>query len=145
MAFMIDLLATVSLLLLIIAGIAAIVYLPYWVLMRLLKSSSAFYFRRSCRQRTFRQQTFRSKHQRHSSEPQSVPAHKPTAYEVLQCTPSDSDETIKKRYRALVKQYHPDHVSVQNNDEKVLDNAKMKMQQINDAYETVKKLRGLKR
>ena len=32
-------------------------------------------------------------------------------YEVLGVSPSDSDETIRAAYKALVKKYHPDNFS----------------------------------
>jgi len=145
MAYLIDLLSSLGIFVAMLAAAAGIVYLPYWVLMRLFRSSSAFYFRRSCRPRTYRQHTFRSYRKTHTFRPNNTPSPEPSAYEILRCTPNDDNETIKKRYRALVKQYHPDHISREKKDEVALENAKIKMQQINDAYEAIKRVRGLKR
>jgi peroxiredoxin family protein len=140
-----DMLISLGIFAAILVAAAGIVYLPYWALMRLLKSSSSFYYHRTCGHRTFSRQRFRSNRQTHGFSPPNIHLQKPSAYEILQCTPNADNETIKKNYRALVKQYHPDHVSAQNKDEKVLEHAKMKMQQINEAYESIKRVRGLKR
>ena len=52
-------------------------------------------------------------------------------YKVLGVSPDASDEEIKRAYRALAKQYHPDR----NPGDTV---AAQKMQQINAAYEQIK-------
>lgn len=52
-------------------------------------------------------------------------------YKVLGVSPDASDEEIKKAYRRLAKQYHPDR----NPGDK---EAAKKMQQINDAYDQIK-------
>ena len=52
-------------------------------------------------------------------------------YQVLGVSPDASDEEIKKAYRRLAKQYHPDR----NPGDPV---AAKKMQQINDAYDQIK-------
>lgn len=52
-------------------------------------------------------------------------------YKVLGVSPQASDEEIKKAYRRLAKQYHPDR----NPGDPV---AAKKMQQINDAYDQIK-------
>ncbi len=59
-------------------------------------------------------------------------------YEILGVTPSDSDETIKKAYRELVKKYHPDKYK----DNPLEDLAKEKLQKINQAYDTITKERA---
>ncbi len=62
------------------------------------------------------------------------------AYDVLGVTESDSQEEIKKQYRELVKQYHPDQF--QSIDEAAHKMASEKMSSINNAYNTIKKARG---
>ena len=59
-------------------------------------------------------------------------------YEVLGVSPSASDEEIKRAYRELVKKYHPDNY----NDNPLADLAEAKMKEINEAYDTVVKLRA---
>lgn len=58
-------------------------------------------------------------------------------YEVLGVTQTATDEEIKKVYRELARKYHPD--VYQNNP--LADLAVEKMQEINDAYETITKMR----
>ena len=52
-------------------------------------------------------------------------------YQVLGVSPDASDEEIKRAYRKLAKQYHPD---ANPGDEY----AARKMQEINDAYDRIK-------
>ncbi len=59
-------------------------------------------------------------------------------YKVLGVNPSDSDETIKKAYRELVKKYHPDRYQ----DNPLEDLAKEKLQAINEAYDRITKERA---
>jgi DnaJ like chaperone protein len=60
------------------------------------------------------------------------------AYALLGATEGESMESIKKKYRALVKQYHPDLMKAKGADEAYMAEATQKMQQINAAYETIK-------
>ncbi|MEJ2373405.1 MAG: DnaJ domain-containing protein, partial [Sulfurimonas sp.] len=64
------------------------------------------------------------------------------AYEVLGVNESDDMKTIKKAYRNLVKQYHPDIIKSQTDSEAYLEEATRKTQEINQAYEMIKKSRG---
>lgn len=61
------------------------------------------------------------------------------AYDVLGVSPQDDMESIKKKYRALVKEYHPDILMGQGKDQSIIDAATAKLQEINEAYETIKK------
>lgn len=63
------------------------------------------------------------------------------AYKILGVDPNASDEEVKKAYREMAKKNHPDLVS--NLGEEVRKAAETKFQQINQAYETIKKQRGL--
>lgn len=58
-------------------------------------------------------------------------------YKVLGVSPSASDDEVKRAYRDLARKYHPDNYV--NNP--LADLAKEKMQEINDAYDTVMKQR----
>ena len=63
------------------------------------------------------------------------------AYKILGIDPNASDEDVKKAYREMAKKNHPDLVS--NLGEDVRQAAEKKFQEINQAYETIKKQRGL--
>ncbi len=64
-----------------------------------------------------------------------------SAYNILEITQNATDEEIKKAYRKMAVKYHPDKVS--NLGEDIQNAAKEKFQQLNAAYEQVKKQRGL--
>jgi len=64
-----------------------------------------------------------------------------SAYEVLEVTPDVSDDEIKKVYRKMAVKYHPDKVSYLGED--YVESAKEKFQRINEAYERIKKHRGM--
>ena len=64
------------------------------------------------------------------------------AYKVLGVSKNDDMETIKKAYRKLVRQYHPDIIKSQNKGEEYMKEATQKTQEINQAYEMIKKARG---
>ncbi len=59
-------------------------------------------------------------------------------YEVLGVPENASDEEIKKAYRKLAKQYHPDNY----NDNPLKDLAAEKMKEVNEAYDTIQKMRA---
>lgn len=59
-------------------------------------------------------------------------------YKVLGVSPTASDEEIKKAYRKLAKQYHPDNYV--NNP--LADLAAQKMKEINEAYDTIMRMRS---
>ncbi|MHB1452505.1 MAG: J domain-containing protein [Saccharofermentanales bacterium] len=59
-------------------------------------------------------------------------------YDVLGVRPTSTEEEVKKAYRDLVKKYHPDKYK----DNPLEDLAKEKMQEINEAYESVQNIRS---
>ena len=63
------------------------------------------------------------------------------AYKILGIDTNATDEEVKKAYREMAKKNHPDLVS--NLGEDVRQAAEKKFQEINQAYETIKKQRGL--
>lgn len=65
-------------------------------------------------------------------------------YQELGCQPDDDFALVKKRYRQLVKQHHPDYLHGQGSDEASIQAATEKMQQINTAYEEIKRRLGIK-
>jgi DnaJ like chaperone protein len=60
------------------------------------------------------------------------------AYKLLGVNESDDLGTIKKVYRKLVRQYHPDIIKSQGKDEAYMQEATAKTQEINQAYEMIK-------
>ncbi|MDF1882211.1 TerB family tellurite resistance protein [Sulfurimonas sp. MAG313] len=64
------------------------------------------------------------------------------AYETLGANAEDDLKTIKKKYRSLVKKYHPDIIQAQGADEHYIEDAMQKTQGINEAYEIIKKEKG---
>uniref|UniRef100_UPI004047D978 DnaJ domain-containing protein n=1 Tax=Aliarcobacter sp. TaxID=2321116 RepID=UPI004047D978 len=65
------------------------------------------------------------------------------AYEVLNSSTNDDNATLKKNYRNLVKKHHPDIISGQGASQNIIDEATKKLQEINEAYEIIKKDRGI--
>lgn len=63
-------------------------------------------------------------------------------YTVLEITPDASDDELKKAYRKMAVKYHPDKVSHLGAD--IQESAKVKFQDLNAAYEAIKKERGIK-
>jgi len=59
-------------------------------------------------------------------------------YAILGCSRSDTDETIKKKYRQLARKFHPDKIIAQGLPEEFITFAKTKFQEIQQAYEKVK-------
>ncbi len=65
-----------------------------------------------------------------------------SAYAVLGCSPSSSNDHVKAAYRKLMRDHHPDTMarsSVQDQ-----ERAKARSQEINKAYEIVTRHRGMK-
>ena len=62
-------------------------------------------------------------------------------YKILGCSETDSNETIKRKYRQLVFKYHPDKILSLGLPEDFIQLANSKVQQINVAYETIRKYR----
>lgn len=63
-------------------------------------------------------------------------------YDTLEISPSDSFEDIKKQYRKLSLKYHPDLSSSLSDEERI--RAELKMREINNAYDIIKKSRNTK-
>ncbi|MBF0265305.1 MAG: co-chaperone DjlA [Gammaproteobacteria bacterium] len=64
------------------------------------------------------------------------------AYQVLEVSESDSDQQIKRSYRKLMSQHHPDKLVSKGLPEEMMKMANEKTQQIKKAYELIKKHRG---
>lgn len=61
------------------------------------------------------------------------------AYKTLDANASDDMNTIKKKYRTLVKIHHPDIVTGQGASKSIIEEATKKLQEVNEAYELIKK------
>jgi len=75
------------------------------------------------------------------------PRHQTTleeAYTMLGIEKSVSDADVKKAYRRLMSQHHPDKLVAKGLPEQMIKDATEKTQQIKDAYEQIKASRGMK-
>ncbi len=64
-------------------------------------------------------------------------------YDILGCSPEDSDERIKSSYRKLVREFHPDTIASKGLPEEFTAFAREKFHKIQEAYEHIKKERGI--
>ncbi|MGE4396831.1 MAG: DnaJ domain-containing protein, partial [Sulfurimonas sp.] len=60
------------------------------------------------------------------------------AYKLLGVNENDSMDVIKKAYRKLIREYHPDIIKSQGKDDAYMQEATAKTQEINQAYEMIK-------
>jgi DnaJ like chaperone protein len=67
-----------------------------------------------------------------------------SAYEVLDVKESVSDAELKRAYRRLMSQHHPDKLVSKGLPEEMIELAKQKTQEIRKAYEEVKEHRGMR-
>ena len=65
------------------------------------------------------------------------------SYSVLGCNEQDSDDAVKARYKKLVKEYHPDVIASKGLPEEFTEFANKKFAQIQEAYDKIKKYRGI--
>ena len=66
------------------------------------------------------------------------------AYAVLGVDASATDKDIKRAYKRLMSQHHPDKLVAKGLPEEMMKMATEKTQEIRAAYEQVKKARGMK-
>ena len=66
------------------------------------------------------------------------------AYAALGIEQSATDAEVKKAYRKLVGQYHPDKLVSQGLPEEMMEMARKRVREINTAYDRVKQARGFK-
>jgi DnaJ like chaperone protein len=84
----------------------------------------------------FSDQEYRKIKSRHVKEVEKI-------YTVLGCKNNDSDDQIKKQYRKLVMEYHPDKIASKGLPEEFTKFAEDKFREIHEAYEAIKKERGI--
>ncbi len=63
-------------------------------------------------------------------------------YAVLKCDETATDQEIKKQYRTLVQEYHPDKIESKGLPEEFVKFANDKFTEIQEAYEHIRKARG---
>ena len=63
-------------------------------------------------------------------------------YELLGVNRNASEDEVKKAYRQLVTEYHPDKVISKGLPEDFIKFAEEKFREINEAYETIKKTKN---
>ena len=66
------------------------------------------------------------------------------AYAQLGLTREASDADVKRAYRKLVSQYHPDKLVSRGLPEEMMEMAKTRVRDINTAYDQIKEARGFK-
>jgi len=64
-----------------------------------------------------------------------------SAYKILEIVSSATDAEVKKAYRKMAKKYHPDRL--RSKDTALIKGAKEKFQEVQKAYEAIRKERGL--
>ncbi|MGB5540896.1 MAG: co-chaperone DjlA [Gammaproteobacteria bacterium] len=84
---------------------------------------------------------FRMEHGARPGAPRAQPVSQ--AYEVLGVQRTASDAEVKKAYRRLMNQHHPDKLIAKGLPEEMIRIATEKTQQIKEAYEQIKENRGM--
>jgi DnaJ like chaperone protein len=64
-------------------------------------------------------------------------------YRMLNCTPHSTDDEIKKSYKKLAREFHPDTVISKGLPDEFIQFATRRFQEIQGAYEQIRKTRGL--
>ncbi len=65
-------------------------------------------------------------------------------YDVLGCSPADSDDTLKKQYRKMVKAYHPDAVAARGDlPEGDIASADKRFHEVQKAWDAIRKERNI--
>ena len=83
---------------------------------------------------------------KYSSNPNKPPSHSQisNAYSVLGVKEDAADAEIKKAYRRLMSQHHPDKLVAKGLPEEMMKVAAQKTHEIKQAYEIIKERRGIR-
>jgi DnaJ like chaperone protein len=65
-------------------------------------------------------------------------------YAILGCSETDPDDQIKRQYRKLVSEYHPDKIASKGLPEAFIQFANDKFREIQDAYDHIKSIRNIR-
>jgi len=90
------------------------------------------------------QQQFHQRQQGGSYQGQQQTVNEDDYYKVLGVEKSATDKEIKRAYRKLMSQHHPDKLASKGLPEEMMILAKEKAQDIQSAYESLRKIRGFK-
>jgi DnaJ like chaperone protein len=92
----------------------------------------------------FEQQAYaQQSYQRYYQQPRPDPSrHLADAYQILNLSRDASDAEVKKAYRRLISQNHPDKLMSQGLPPEMIKLANERTQKIKSAYETIKEARG---
>ncbi len=105
----------------------------------ILEIADAFYIDRASVESIFAQfDTFYGDYQEHHQAMDET-----QMYKLLGVDPACSDDELKKAYKRGVKSHHPDVVMGKGGTQEDIKVATQKLQEINEAYEAIKKRRGL--
>ena len=80
-------------------------------------------------------------HQRAGGAPRSNDMNLGDAYEILGVSKDASDDEVKKAYRRLMSQHHPDKLASKGLPDEMIEMAKSKSQDISRAYERIREAR----
>ena len=78
-----------------------------------------------------------------TSRPKATESLASEPYKILECSPNDSNEVIKKKYRSLVQEYHPDKLAAKDLPKGFEKFASDKFREIQDAFTQIKAERGI--
>ena len=70
-------------------------------------------------------------------------SYEPSPYEILGCDANASDDELRRAYRAQAKKHHPDLLRAQGLPEEMIARATEQMARINNAWEEIKRSRGI--
>ena len=65
------------------------------------------------------------------------------AYELLGCSPSDTNDVVRRAYRNAAKMHHPDMLRAKGRSEAQVRAASETMSRVNSAWELIRKERGI--
>ena len=70
-------------------------------------------------------------------------SYEPSPYEILGCDANATDDELRRAYRAQAKKHHPDLLRAQGLPEEMVARATEQMARINNAWEEIKRSRGI--
>jgi len=105
---------------------------------------SRYQFERLLTMAAAQQRFHHDTHGEHGFSPKGTASQLQEAYDVLGLDESASNQELKRSYRRLMSQHHPDKLVAKGLPEEMMKLATEKTQQIKDAYDIVKQHRNIK-